>query len=160
MSPIVRDAVVADAAGVAAVFAPYVTHSVVTFETTPPPVSTWESRLRTTYPFVVLEREGEIRGYALAGPWRPKPAYDHTVETTVYLAETETGKGHGRALMRALLNRCREAGYRQAIAVVVDTGSASQALHEALGYETVGRLSKVGHKMGRWLDTVLMQREL
>lgn len=161
MSPIVRDAVPADAAGVAAVFAPYVTDSVVTFETEPPAAETWAARLSAGYPFVVLESAGEVRGYALASPWRPKPAYRHTVETTVYLAPDQAGRGQGRRLMTALLERCARAGYRQAIAVIVDSGpSASVGLHKALGFEEAGRLRNVGHKHDRWLDTVLLQREL
>lgn len=161
MSSIVRDAVPADALGVAAVFAPYALGSVVTFETEPPTPATWEARIATAHPFVVLAVDDEIKGYALATPWRPKPAYRHTVETTVYLSADATGKGHGRGLMTELLKRCKENGGRQAIAVVVDGDDASSLrLHEALGYEEAGRLRKVGHKQGRWLDTLLLQREL
>ncbi|MFC4854302.1 GNAT family N-acetyltransferase [Actinophytocola glycyrrhizae] len=161
MSPIVRDAVPEDAPGVAAVFAPYVRESVVTFETDPPTPAMWRSRIEAPHPFVVLTIAGEVSGYALATPWRQKPAYRHTVETTVYLSGTATGRGHGRHLMTELLKRCKEDGYRQAIAVVVaaDDGS-SLRLHEKLGYEQAGRLTKVGHKQGRWLDTLLLQREL
>jgi L-amino acid N-acyltransferase YncA len=159
MSPIVRDAVPADAPGIAAVFAPYVTDSLVTFETVPPTAEEWSTRMDGR-PFVVLADE-EVRGYALASPWRPKPAYHHTIETTVYLAADQTGQGHGRRLLDALLTRCTEAGYRQAIAVIVDTGAGgSLALHKAAGFTEAGRLTAVGHKQNRWLDTILMQRAL
>ncbi len=160
MSPIVREAVPEDAAGVAAVFAPYVRDSVVTFETVPPTPSEWRARIDGR-PFVVLADDDEVLGYALASPWRPKPAYRHTVETTVYLAADQAGQGHGRRLMDELLRRCAEAGHRQAIAVIVDTGAGgSVGLHKAIGFREVGRLEAVGHKQNRWLDTILMQRAL
>jgi L-amino acid N-acyltransferase YncA len=161
MSTIVRDAVAADASGVAAVFAPYVTDSVITFETVPPSVTDWAARITAGYPFVVLVEGTEVLGYALASVWRPKPAYRHTVETTVYLAAGQTGRGHGRRLMAELLTRCAAEGYRQAIAVIADGGTgASVGLHKALGFEEVGRLRGVGHKQDRWLDTLLLQKEL
>jgi L-amino acid N-acyltransferase YncA len=150
---------------IAAIFAHYATTSVVTFETAPLPVSTWEDRIRSVadagLPFLVLAREGRVRGFGYATPWRPKPAYRHTIEVSIYLHPDETGRGHGRRLLTDLLARCGAAGARQAIAVIADSGSpASERLHRASGFEVVGRLSKVGHKHGRWIDTVLMQREL
>lgn len=140
-------------------FEPYVLGSVVTFETSPPSVAEWSSRLAASTPFVVLTVDEEVKGYAYASPWRPKPAYRHTVETTVYLSADATGQGHGRRLMTELLKRCK--GYRQAIAVVVvSQDESSLRLHKSLGYEEVGRLRKVGWKHGQWLDTLLLQREL
>jgi phosphinothricin acetyltransferase len=112
-------------------------------------------------PFVVLTVDGEIKGYAYASPWRPKPAYRHTAETTVYLSADATGRGHGRRLMTELLMRCKANGYRQAIAVVVASeDESSSRLHKSLGYEEAGRLRKVGRKQDQWLDTLLLQREL
>jgi phosphinothricin acetyltransferase len=102
-----------------------------------------------------------VLGYAYASPWRPRPAYRHTVEDTVYLSPGHTGRGLGRALLSALLAGCEQAGARQVIAVIADSGEqASVALHGRLGFEPAGRLRRVGYKHGRWLDTVLMQREL
>jgi L-amino acid N-acyltransferase YncA len=157
----VRPAGESDAEGVAAVFAPYVTDSVVTFETTPPTAGQWREKIRAGLPFLVLAREDVVLGYALAAPWRPKPAYRHSVATTIYLAPAAAGRGQGRRLLDELLKRCGEAGARQAIAVVVDSGNpASWRLHHAAGFEEAGRLRRVGFKHGRWLDTLLMQREL
>ncbi|MBV9844505.1 MAG: N-acetyltransferase, partial [Kutzneria sp.] len=103
----------------------------------------------------------ELLGYALAAPWKPKPAYRHTIEVTIYLAPAHTGRGYGRRLLDELLARCAATGLRQAVAVIADTGEpASLALHNAAGFTLVGRLREVGHKHGRWVDTVLMQREL
>jgi L-amino acid N-acyltransferase YncA len=157
----IRAATEADAEGIAAIFAPYVTGSVVTFETTPPTPDQWRAKIRESdLPFLVLAG-AEVLGYALAAPWRPKPAYRHTVETTIYLAPEAAGQGYGRRLLDELLERCAEAGARQAIAVVVASGSpASRKLHSAAGFTEAGVLRGVGFKHGRWLDTVLMQREL
>jgi L-amino acid N-acyltransferase YncA len=157
----IRSATEADADGIAAVFAPYVTGSVVTFETTPPTPDQWRAKIRgSDLPFLALAGS-EILGYALATPWRPKPAYRHTVETTIYRAPGATGRGHGRRLLDELLGQCAKAGAKQAIAVVVDSGSpASRNLHRAAGFTDAGVLRHVGFKHGRWLDTLLMQREL
>ncbi|MEV7044433.1 N-acetyltransferase family protein [Amycolatopsis sp. NPDC051061] len=158
----IEEATVSHAEGIAAVFAPYVTGSVVTFETTPPTTDQWRAKVRDNQlPFLVLTEADAVLGYALAAPWRPKPAYRHSVETTIYLASEATGRGLGRRLLDELLKRCGEAGARQAIAVVVDSGSpASRNLHRAAGFTDAGVLRRVGFKHGRWLDTLLMQREL
>ncbi|WP_410589950.1 GNAT family N-acetyltransferase [Amycolatopsis sp. lyj-23] len=158
----IAEATEADAEGIAAVFAPYVTGSVVTFETTPPTAAQWRTKIReSAWPFLVLREEDEVLGYALATPWRPKPAYRYSVETTIYLAPGAAGRGHGRRLLGELLARCAKAGARQAIAVVVDSGNpASRRLHTSAGFTEAGVLRRVGFKHDRWLDTLLLQRHL
>jgi L-amino acid N-acyltransferase YncA len=163
--PVVRLAVPADAEPVAAIFAHYVATSAATFEESPPSAADWRRRLddlgRAGLPFLIAEADGEVRGFAYASPWRPKPAYRYTVEDTVYLSPGHTGRGLGSALLGALLARCADAGVRQVIAVIADTGTdASAALHRRFGFTQAGRLTGVGRKHGRWIDTVLMQREL
>ena len=163
--PVVRAAVPADLEQVAAIYAHYVTTSVATFEEVPPTVEDWRRRLddlaHRNLPFLVTEADAAVCGYAYAGPWRPKPAYRYTVEDTVYLSPAHTGRGLGGALLGPLLAACADAGARQVIAVIADTGSdASVALHRRFGFEQAGRLRAVGHKHGRWIDTILMQREL
>jgi L-amino acid N-acyltransferase YncA len=181
----VRAAVPADLEPVAAICAHYVTTTVTTFEEVPPTAGDWQRRLDDlagrNLPFLVVEQDGAVAGgpgqlgtvaggpgqlntvcgYAYASPWRPKPAYRYTVEDTVYISPDRTGRGLGRALLGALLTACEQAGARQVIAVIADTGSdASAALHRRLGFTAAGRLTRVGRKHGRWIDTVLMQREL
>jgi len=161
----VRAAVPSDLEPVAAICAHYVTTTVTTFEEVPPAAADWQRRLDDlagrNLPFLVAEQDGAVCGYAYAGPWRPKPAYRYTVEDTVYVSPARTGRGLGRALLGALLTACEQAGARQVIAVIADTGSdASAALHRRFGFETAGRLRRVGRKHGQWIDTVLMQREL
>ncbi|WP_433442194.1 N-acetyltransferase family protein [Nonomuraea sp. CA-141351] len=162
---IIRSALPADLKDVAEIFAYYVTSTVITFEQTPPLVADWQQRLdhftAEGLPFLVAERCGEVVGYAYAGPWRPKPAYRYTVENSIYLAPDVTGRGLGSALLGVLINRCTMADLRQMIAVIADSGShASVALHEHFGFTHAGRLIGVGHKHGRSIDTVLMQRTL
>jgi L-amino acid N-acyltransferase YncA len=166
--PVVRPAAPADAEPVAAIFAHYVATSVATFEEVAPTAADWRQRLddlaARNLPFLVAEtaeRDGAICGFAYASPWRPKPAYRHTVEDTVYLSPGHTGRGIGSALLGTLLAGCADAGARQVIAVIADTGSdASAALHRRFGFTHAGRLSGVGRKHGRWIDTVLMQKDL
>lgn len=162
---IIRPAVSADLGAVAEIFSHYVTGGVTTFEESPPPVAAWQRRLADLsaagLPFLVAESSGRVAGYAFAGPWRAKAAYRFTVEDSVYLAPDRTGQGLGSALLEALLAACERAGVRQVIAVVADTGSeASTALHRRFGFAHAGRLTAVGYKHGRWVDTVLMQRTL
>jgi len=162
---VIGPAAPADLAGVAGIFAHYVTGSLVTFEETPPAVADWHRRLDDLtglgLPFLVARTGGEVAGYAYASPWRPKPAYRHTVEDSVYLAADQTGRGLGRALLGPLLTRCADAGVRQVVAVIADADSeASVALHRSLGFVDAGRLTAVGYKHGAWIDTVLMQRDL
>ena len=162
---VVRVAVPADLETVTAICAYYVTSTVTTFEEIPPTAADWQRRLddlaRQDLPFLVAEQDGTVCGYAYASPWRPKPAYRYTVEDTVYVSPAHLGRGIGRALLAALLTGCEQAGARQVIAVIADTGSdASVALHRRFGFAQAGRLSGVGRKHGRWIDTVLMQRQL
>jgi L-amino acid N-acyltransferase YncA len=165
VQPVVRAAGPADMEQVAAIFAHYVTTSVTTFEEVPPTAAHWRQRrddlAGQNLPFLVAEAEAAVCGFAYASPWRPKPAYRHTVEDTVYVSPGWTGRGLGGALLGALLAGCEQAGARQVIAVIADTGSdASAALHRRFGFTQAGRLTGVGRKQGRWIDTVLMQREL
>ncbi|WP_431774812.1 N-acetyltransferase family protein [Streptomyces cucumeris] len=165
----IRDATPDDLGAVAAIYAHYVTETVATFDEVPPGVADWERRLAELtgrgLPFLVADTGtgagGGIAGYAYAAPYRPKPAYRHTVEDTIYLAPGRTGAGLGRALLEPLLTRCARAGARQVVAVIADGGdTSSAALHRRFGFTPAGRLAAVGHKHGRWIDTVLMQRDL
>lgn len=162
---VIRPATPRDLEAAADIYAHYVLHTVATFETTVPSVANWERRLDDLtgdgLPFVVAELYGQVAGFAYAAPWRPKPAYCHTVEDTIYLAPSATGRGLGRALLREVIAGAARAGARQMIAVIADTGSdASAALHRRCGFTEAGRLTAVGRKHGRWVDTLLLQREV
>lgn len=164
-SPVIRPAALGDLDAVAAIFSHYVTTSVVTFEVTPPTAGDWrrtrDDLAARGLPFLVCECDGDVAGYAYAAPWRTKPAYRHTVESTIYLAADRIGRGLGRRLLGALQEHCALAGVEQMIAVIADSGNpASVALHRACGFTDAGRLRNVGRKHGRLIDTLLMQHDL
>lgn len=144
------------------IYADYVRSSLVTFEVDPPTPAEWRERFGKVVdhglPFLVAELDGAVLGYAYCAPWRPRPAYRHTAEDSIYLDPRAAGRGIGRQLLTELLRCAAAAGIRQLIAVIVDAGDpASEALHRRCGFESVGRLRQVGYKHGRWLDTLLMQ---
>jgi len=162
---VIRPAAPGDLDAVAAIFSHYVTRSVITFEVTPPTAGEWRRAhgdlVARGLPFLVCEQAGQVAGYAYAAPWRAKPAYRHTVESTIYLAPDRTGRGLGRRLLCTLQQRCALAGVEQMIAVIADTGDpASIGLHRACGFTDAGRLCHVGRKNGRVIDTLLMQHDL
>jgi phosphinothricin acetyltransferase len=106
--------------------------------------------------------DGEVAGYGYCAPWKTRPAYRRTVENSVYLAPGAVGLGIGGTLLDTLLLECGRAGVRQVIATIVDTESAaaSLALHRTRGFVDAGRLTAVGYKHGRWLDTLLLQHSI
>jgi phosphinothricin acetyltransferase len=161
----IRQAASGDLDAVAAIFGHYVTSSVITFEVTPPSAQDWrrtrDDLAARGLPFLVCECDRQMVGYAYAAPWRSKPAYRHTVESTIYLAPNRTGQGLGRRLLCALQAHCAHAGVGQMIAVIADSGNpASIALHHACGFIDAGRLRNAGRKHGRLVDTLLMQHDL
>ncbi len=161
----IRPAVPADLAAVRAIYADAVLGGCASFEVDPPDEAEMAARhakiVEAGFPWLVAEADGRILGYAYAGPYRPRPAYRHTVENSVYVDPAAKGCGIGRALLAALIEATTALGCRQMIAVIGDSAnSASIGLHAALGFEPAGVLRSVGWKHGRWLDSVLMQRPL
>jgi L-amino acid N-acyltransferase YncA len=161
----IRTSVEADLEAITAIYAHHVLNGMASFETEPPPVEEMRRRRATLvthgYPHIVVVQGGRLVGYAYAGPYRPRAAYGDTVENSVYLHPETIGRGVGRLLLEALVTECESRGFRQMVAVVGDSGNvASIRLHERLGFHMVGVLRSVGYKHGRWLDTVLLQREL
>jgi L-amino acid N-acyltransferase YncA len=163
--PIVRSARAVDAAQIATIYSHHVLHGTATFEIDPPDSDEIARRLseieEAGLPFLVAASGDRILGYAYAGPYRPRPAYRYTVEDSIYIDPAEIGRGLGKLLMPALIAACEKAGARQLIAVIGDSDNiASVRLHERFGFRHAGVFRSVGFKFGRWLDTVLMQREL
>ncbi|MCZ0735766.1 GNAT family N-acetyltransferase [Phreatobacter sp. AB_2022a] len=162
---LVRDARPEDMAAVQAIYAHHVLHGLATFEETPPSVDEMLSRrsavLAAGLPYLAAERGGRIVGYSYATSYRPRPAYRHTIEDSVYVADGLGGQGIGTRLLGTLIARCETGPWRQILAVIGDSGnSGSIALHRRLGFQPAGTLRSVGFKLGRWVDTVLMQRVL
>jgi L-amino acid N-acyltransferase YncA len=130
----IRPATEADIPAITRIYADAVTHGTASFELEPPDEAAMARRMAALtgggFPYLVAEQEGDVTGYAYAGPYRERPAYRFTVEDSVYVAPDRRGRGVGRAL------------------------------HAAAGFYVVGTFPSVGFKFGRWLDTVLMQRPL
>ncbi|SDH70934.1 GNAT family N-acetyltransferase [Bosea robiniae] len=165
--PSIRPAATADIPAIAAIYTHAVLHGTASWELEPPGEAEMQRRyeaiLAGGYPYLVAEREGAILGYAYAGAYRPRPAYRATVENSIYLAPTAQGLGIGSLLLDALMQACAARGFRQMIAVIGDgTGASigSRRLHERAGFHLIGVAEKVGFKHGRWLDQMLMQKEL
>lgn len=146
----------ADVPAIAAIYGQAVRASVATFDTTGPPESYWHDKLAshdTGHHVVVVEDAGSVVGYAHSSAFRPRPAYDRTRETSIYLAPEAVGRGLGRLAYSQLLALLRADRVHSALAVVALPNPASIALHESLGYELVGTLREVGRKFDRWIDT-------
>ena len=112
-------------------------------------------------PHLVAEDGGGVVGYTYAAPYRSRSAYRYSVENSVYVRNGIARRGLGRALLAELIARCERLGLRQIVAVIGDSGNAASiGLHAALGFRMVGVLKDVGFKHGRWVDSVLMQREI
>jgi L-amino acid N-acyltransferase YncA len=163
--PSVRSATHTDLDAIAELYAHYVATGVATFELDAPNRAEWASRFDAItdagLPFLVTERAGTLAGYAYCAPWKTRPAYRWTVEDSVYVAPWAHGRGCGTELMTALLAACREAGLREVIAVIAETGNpASVELHHRFGFVDAGRLTRVGYKHERWIDTLLLQCSL
>lgn len=148
-----------------AIYGWHVRHGTGTFEVDPPDEIEMGRRradvLAKGLPWLVLEQEGTVVGYASANQFRPRPGYRFCLEDSVYLANGSAGRGFGRLLLTELMARCEAAGARQMLAVIGDSANAgSIGVHRALGFDHIGTTRAVGWKSGRWLDVVFMQRSL
>ena len=144
-----------DAAAVAAVYAPYVRETAVSFETEPPSPAAMGQRIRettATHPWLVAERDGEIVGYSYAGKHSQRAAYRWTVDATIYVSQQERRSGIGRALYAALMATLSRQGFRSVFAEIVLPNPGSARLHEAIGFEPIGIHKDIGFKLGRWHD--------
>ncbi len=160
---IVRPASAQDAQACAAIYAPYVRDTAITFETEPPSQAEMARRIAAcsdSHAWLVLEDAGRVAGYAYGGPFHGRPAYRWASEVSVYLEQGRRRTGAGRALYEALFAVLSQRGYRMAVAGMTLPNEASVALHRALGFEAVGTYRRIGFKHGAWHDVAWCQREL
>jgi len=161
----IRPTTVADLPSVTEIYAHEVRAGTATFELVPPDLAEMTRRFQALtdagFPYLVAELDGSVAGYAYASSYRPRPAYRFTVENSVYLRPAIHRRGIGRQLLERLIAECERCGFRQMIAVIGDSANtASIGVHARCGFQMIGTHSSVGLKFGRWLDTVMMQREL
>jgi L-amino acid N-acyltransferase YncA len=160
---LIRDAVPADAARCAEVYAPYVTDGAVSFELEPPSAAEMAERIaraQAAHAWLVAEREDRVVGYAYGGEWMTRAAYRWSCVVSVYLEPGLRRTGAGRALYEALFVRLAHRGFRIALAGITQPNPASEGLHRALGFEPVGTFWRVGFKGGAWHDVAWWQRPL
>jgi len=161
----IRDARARDFARITEIYADQVRHGFGSFEEVPPSHDEMLERFGRVVdaglPYLVAADGATVLGYAYASAYRPRSAYRFTVEDSIYVAPEVQRRGIGAALLSTLATRCTAAGMRQLVAVIGDSGnSSSVAVHLKCGFRHVGVLRDVGFKQRRWLDTVIMQREL
>jgi L-amino acid N-acyltransferase YncA len=160
---IVRPATVADAAACAAIYAPYVNDTAVSFELEAPTAEEMAARIEAavqSHAWLVLEDAGRVVGYAYGGPMHRRAAYRWSCEVSVYVETGRRRSGAGRTLYEALFERLAERGFRTAIAGMTLPNEASAGLHRTMGFEQIGIYRDIGWKLGSWHDVAWMQRSL
>ena len=159
----VRDAAAEDAAACAAIYRPYVTDTVITFEYEPPTAEDMARRIAVAqekHAWLVLEDDDRVVGYAYAAPVKDRAAYRWACEVSVYLELGRRRGGAGRALYEALFERLAARGYRRLIAGMTLPNPASEGLHRAMGFEPIGVQRRIGWKNGDWHDVGWVQRSI
>jgi phosphinothricin acetyltransferase len=160
----IRTATPADAEAIAAIYAPIVRDTPISFELEPPTAAQMRERIEATLqrlPWLVsLDEHGAVDGYVYAGRHRERAAYQWAVDTTVYVRADRRGRGVGRRLYGRLFGLLAELGYFQAFAGIALPNAGSVALHESVGFTPVGVYRDVGYKMGAWRDVGWWQKRL
>jgi L-amino acid N-acyltransferase YncA len=161
----IRPTTATDLPAITEIYAHEVRQGTATFELVPPDLAEMARRFQALidggFPYIAAVIDGSVVGYAYASSYRPRPAYRFTVENSVYLRPAIHRRGIGRKLLERLIAECETRGFRQMIAVIGDSANAgSIGVHAACGFQMIGTHPNVGLKFGRWLDTVMMQREL
>lgn len=161
---LVRDASAAgDAAACAAIYAPYVRDTVITFELDPPSEAEMAARIsraRKAHAWLVAEDGGQVVGYAYGGEYKSRAAYRFSCEVSVYVALGCHGGGVGSALYTELFARLAGRGFHMAVAGMTQPNEASGALHRKMGFEVIGTYRRIGWKHDDWHDVVWAQRSL
>jgi len=160
MSNSIRPATRADAAAICEIYNPYVLTTTISFETEPVSVAEMAQRIEdisAEYPWLVYEEQGRILGYAYATKWKVRRAYQHSVESSVYMAEGSGGRGIGSLLYQALFAKLKEQSIHAVMGGIVQPNAGSVALHEKMGFVKVAHFAQVGRKFDQWLDVAYWQ---
>lgn len=153
----IRTAADADLGAVSDIYTYESEHSYSTFETNRRPIAQWQTKLTSGDPFVVAVSETQVLGFAYASPFRDRPAYHRTRETSVYLDRSARSEGIGTLLYAELLTRLRATGFHTALALIALPNDSSVRLHLRSGFALVGTLREVGDKQGRLIDVATYQ---
>jgi L-amino acid N-acyltransferase YncA len=159
----VRAATEQDGPAIAAIYAPYVQDTAITFEEVPPTAAQMSERVRatmSTYPFLVFQEADAVVAYAYASRHAERAAYRWSVDVAIYAAPRVHRRGIGRALYTRLLENLERQGFHSAYAGITRPNDKSVGLHEAMGFEPVGTYDEVGFKLGRWWDVGWWRRPL
>lgn len=161
-SYLIRDAGEADLEGILPIYNDAVQHGTAIWNETPVDLANrraWlAERNAAGFPVLVaVDAAGGVLGYSSYGTWRAFDGFRHTVEHSVYVRADRQGKGLGKALLQALIERARAAGLHVMVAAIERENAASVALHQRLGFAVTGQMPQVGRKFGRWLDLTFMQ---
>jgi phosphinothricin acetyltransferase len=160
----IRAATAGDLPAIAAIHAHYAEHTVMTFDVEPLGEAKWRAKwdedVAMNRPWLVTEEDGEVLGYVTTSNFRPKVAYDSTAETSIYMRPADVGRGLGRPMYAEALDELGRRGFHVAAAGITLPNAPSVALHEALGFESVGVFTEIGHKQGAWRDVQWWQRRL
>jgi phosphinothricin acetyltransferase len=162
---LIRPSTPADLPAITAIYGWNVLNGTGTFELEAPEEAEMARRredvLSKGLPWLVVQRDGVVLGYAYANHFRPRKAYRFCLEDSVYLAPEAKGQGLGRLLLAELLARCEAAGARQMLAVIGDSANlGSIGVHRTLGFEHIGVMKAAGWKFDQWRDVVIMQKAL
>ena len=167
---IIRKASVKDAEELLRIYTPYVKDTAISFEYEVPDVEEFKNRISNIlkrYPYLVAEQDSAIVGYAYAGAFKTRAAYDWAVETTIYVKQDERQKGIGKKLYAALETTLKKQGILSMNACIAYPDIEDEYLtkdspefHKKLGFEMVGMFHKCGYKFGRWYDMVWMEKML
>lgn len=152
-----------DAPAILAVYAPFVTGSTITFEYEVPTIAEFAHRIQTIqqqFPYLVAEEEGSVLGYAYASRHRDRPAYQWSVETSVYVQPAGHRRGIARQLYTDLFALLRRQGYYNAYAGITSPNPASESFHQSMGFDYLGTFANIGYKMGAWHNVSWFQLAL
>ncbi len=153
----IRPVTIEDAPAITKIYNYYIEYTSISFEVKPLDISEMRMRIQEIaahHSYLVYEENGEILGYCYAHPWKERAAYNHTMETTIYLNPQYKSRGIGTSLMKALIDLCRDNGYHALIACITGSNKESCEFHSKLGFQKVSYFKEVGYKLGTWHDVV------
>lgn len=165
---VIRAATREDAGSLLKIYSYYVENTAISFEYVAPSLDEFSKRISSTlekYPYIVLEDDGLIRGYAYAGAFHSRAAYAHCCEVTIYLDHDSKDNGYGKALYEALEKALKKMGIINLYACIADPEvedeyltKNSECFHQHMGYTKVGEFHKCGYKFGRWYNMIWMEK--